>query len=157
LPTLFRYWPERKSAIVVALNELVFSSGGIPMKKQLVFLLGSVAGLMTLSAVQAAPISPSPQPAAAQSYEELLKPVASATSALAADDLMQVKRPQHLLHRVQYHHHHHHHHHHRGPFVPGFGVFVGPPAYAYQDCYWTRGRPYWNGWRWVRPRMRVCD
>ena len=127
------------------------------MKKQLVFLLGGVAGLMTLNAVQAAPISPAPQPTSVQSYAELLEPVPHATTALAADDMIQAQQPKRLLHRVQYHHHHHHHHHHHGHFFPGFGVFVGPPGYAYQDCYWTRGRPYWNGWRWVHPRVRVCD
>ncbi|HYS48509.1 MAG TPA: hypothetical protein VEM36_07035 [Xanthobacteraceae bacterium] len=31
-----------------------------------------------------------------------------------------------------------------------------PPAYA-PSCYWTRGEPVWNGYRWVRPRVQVCD
>jgi hypothetical protein len=33
-------------------------------------------------------------------------------------------------------------------------VYVAPPA-----CYWTYGRPVWDGWRgaWVRPRIQVCD
>jgi hypothetical protein len=29
---------------------------------------------------------------------------------------------------------------------------VGPPA----GC-WAWGRPYWNGFRWVRRRVWVCD
>jgi hypothetical protein len=27
-----------------------------------------------------------------------------------------------------------------------------PPA-----CYWTRGQAYWDGYRWVRPRVQVCN
>ena len=33
-------------------------------------------------------------------------------------------------------------------------VYVVPPP---PTCYWTRGEPFWNGHRWVRPRMQVCD
>jgi hypothetical protein len=25
------------------------------------------------------------------------------------------------------------------------------------QCYWTRGQPMWDGYRWVRPRVQVCD
>ena len=34
-------------------------------------------------------------------------------------------------------------------------VEPGPPV----GCYWTRGRPVWDGYRgvWVRPRVQVCD
>ncbi len=37
-------------------------------------------------------------------------------------------------------------------------VYVEPPPPP-SSCYWTRGRPYWDGWRgaWVYPRVRVCD
>jgi hypothetical protein len=31
-------------------------------------------------------------------------------------------------------------------------AYAGPPP-----CYWTRGRPVWDGFRWVRPRIQVCD
>ncbi|HEY7242961.1 MAG TPA: hypothetical protein VH678_03650 [Xanthobacteraceae bacterium] len=33
--------------------------------------------------------------------------------------------------------------------------YAGPPP----SCYWTRGRPVWDGYRgiWVRPRIQVCD
>jgi hypothetical protein len=36
-------------------------------------------------------------------------------------------------------------------------VYVAPPPPS--DCYWTRGRPYWDDYRgvWIRPRVRVCD
>ena len=37
-------------------------------------------------------------------------------------------------------------------------VYVAPPpVYAGPPCYWTRGRPVWDGYRWVRPRIQVCD
>lgn len=37
-------------------------------------------------------------------------------------------------------------------------VYVAPaPVYADPQCYWTRGRPMWDGYRWVRPRVWVCD
>lgn len=37
-------------------------------------------------------------------------------------------------------------------------AYVVEPAYA-PTCYFTRGRPVWDGYRgvWVRPRVRVCD
>jgi len=31
-------------------------------------------------------------------------------------------------------------------------VYVAPPS-----CYWTRGEPVWDGYRWIRPRVQVCD
>jgi hypothetical protein len=37
-------------------------------------------------------------------------------------------------------------------YVAPAPVYVGPPA-----CYWTRGQPVWDGYRWVRPRIQVCD
>lgn len=37
-------------------------------------------------------------------------------------------------------------------------VYVAPvPVYAEPSCYWTHGRPMWDGYRWVRPRIQVCD
>jgi hypothetical protein len=37
-------------------------------------------------------------------------------------------------------------------------VYVAPPPPAYvPDCYWARGRPVWDGYRWYRPRIQVCD
>ena len=37
-------------------------------------------------------------------------------------------------------------------------VYYAEPVYA-PTCYWTRGRPVWDGYRgiWVRPRIQVCD
>jgi hypothetical protein len=128
------------------------------MKMLTACLLSSVAALSTLNAAQAAPTANPAEPA--QSYADLLEPVGNASALLLADDLFQRQQPKPLLQLARHHHHHHHsyhhhhHHHHRG-YGPGFGIVVGPPAY--QDCYWTEGRPYWNGWRWVHPRVRVCD
>jgi hypothetical protein len=37
-------------------------------------------------------------------------------------------------------------------------VYVAPaPVYVVPQCYWTRGEPMWDGYRWVRPRIQVCD
>lgn len=128
------------------------------MKKHLGFLLGSVAALVTLSASQAATVPVSP-PATAQSYAELLEPVANAQEALFVDDMARSQQPKPLLQLVQYHHHHHHHHHHNfGGF--GFGGFIAPPpVYGYYggDCYIQR-QVVVNRWghRVIR-RVRVCN
>jgi hypothetical protein len=92
---------------------------------------------------------------AAESYADLLLPVADARFVLTADDLSRAQQPKPLLQLVQYHHHHHHHHH---GFFPGFGITVAPPAYDERpDCY-IRRRVYINQWgeRVVR-RVRVCE
>jgi hypothetical protein len=125
------------------------------MKPHLAFLLGSAAVLITAGATQAAPAAPSTLPAA-QSYADLLDPVANAGSVLVADDLARAQQPKPLLQLVQYHHHHHHHHHHG--FFPGFGITVAPRVYDEgPDCY-IRRRVVINRWgeRVVR-RIRVCD
>jgi hypothetical protein len=31
------------------------------------------------------------------------------------------------------------------------------PVYVVPQCYWTRGEPMWDGYRWVRPRVQDCD
>jgi hypothetical protein len=37
-------------------------------------------------------------------------------------------------------------------------VYAEPAPVEYESaCYWTRGEPRWDGFRWVRPRMRVCE
>jgi hypothetical protein len=33
----------------------------------------------------------------------------------------------------------------------------GPPPPMYVGCYWTHGQPYWDGYGWIYPRVRVCD
>jgi hypothetical protein len=55
-----------------------------------------------------------------------------------------------------------------GYYAPG-PVYVAPPyryapapvygpAYAEPPtCYWTRGEPAWDGYRWFRPRVQVCE
>jgi len=47
-------------------------------------------------------------------------------------------------------------------YEPGYyepaPVYVAPPvAYPAATCYWTLGEPLWNGYRWVHPRVQVCD
>jgi len=127
------------------------------MKTTLAFLLSTAAALFAVNSANAAPVAPSAAPAAT-SYAELLEPVPDAGHVLVADDLARAQQKP-LLQLVQFRHHHHHHHHHHG-FFPGFGFGIGfgAPGYAYGgDCYWRWTRPYWNGWRWVRHRVRVCD
>jgi hypothetical protein len=42
-------------------------------------------------------------------------------------------------------------------YAPG-PYYYGPgPGTAYGGCYWTRGEPVWDGYRWVRPRVQVCN
>jgi hypothetical protein len=33
-------------------------------------------------------------------------------------------------------------------------VYFAPPPV---ECYWARGEPEWDGYRWRRPRVQVCD
>jgi hypothetical protein len=45
-------------------------------------------------------------------------------------------------------------------YVAPAPVYVAPapaPVYMAPQCYWTRGQPTWDGYRWVRPRIQVCD
>ncbi len=35
-------------------------------------------------------------------------------------------------------------------------VYAAPPPPP-PECYWTRGQPMWDGYRWIRPRVQVCD
>jgi hypothetical protein len=51
-----------------------------------------------------------------------------------------------------------------GGVLGGGAIAAPPPAYGYgpgygyePPCYWTRGEPVWNGYRWVRTRVQVCD
>ena len=123
------------------------------MNKSLVALLSGTA-LLTLSAAPAAASANAEGTLGARSYAELLDPVANPLPTLKADDARFARQPVNPLQLAQYRHHHHHHHHHHS-FFPG--VVISPYAAAPEDCYWTLGRPFWNGWRWVRRRVRVCD
>jgi len=44
--------------------------------------------------------------------------------------------------------------HYAPPPPPGY--YPPPPAYG-PECYWTRGQPYWDGYSWVYPHVRVCE
>lgn len=131
------------------------------MAQRTALLLCSTATLFAFNgAGQAAPAMPTAATVSpAQSYADLLAPVPNAVAALQAGNAARAARPRVQL--AQYHHHHHHHH---DGFFPGAiiggiigGALAPPPRYYYHHCYWTWGRPYWNGWRWVHPRVRVCD
>ncbi len=43
------------------------------------------------------------------------------------------------------------------PPPPPPAAYYGPPPPYAAPCYWAAGEPVWNGYRWVRSRVRVCD
>jgi len=132
------------------------------MKSCTALLLCSTAALVTFTAAGQATIddSASARVATAQSYADLLAPIPNAVEALQADDAAQVFRPRARVQLAQYHHHH-------GSVAGGIiglsligalgGALAPPPPDYYYHCYWMLGRRYWNGYRWVHPRVRVCD
>jgi hypothetical protein len=126
------------------------------MNKKIAILLGGAAALGLSAQSQAVPIAPQgASTTTAQSYADLLSPIPNAAAALEADDARLAQEGGATVQLARYHHHHHHHHHHHGFFR---GYYGGGPYYASPyGCYWTWGRPYWNGFRWVRPRVRVCN
>ncbi len=137
------------------------------MTKTRALLLCSTAALLAFSANGQAATPAAVDSTAAlgansiNSYADLLEPIPNAAAMLQADNLQRAQQaPQARVHIAQYHHHHHSYHHHHHSHFP-WGVFRGvvapPPAYYARDCYWTWGRAYWNGYRWVRRRVRVCD
>jgi hypothetical protein len=109
-------------------------------------LIGAVAGIATMGSAQAAT---EPVLAPPASYADLLAPIPNAAAIIEVLDVARAQKPAPVEVAQYYEHHHHHHHHHYNRGWYGRGYY-GPP------CYWTRGRPYWNGFRWVRPRIRVC-
>ena len=135
------------------------------MDRKIAGLLGAAAALTTLggahaNATQGAGLAP------ATTYRDLLDPVPDAVALLKADDAARARQQPAPVQLAQYYHHHHHHHHHgysAGAAVLGGVIggiigaqqprYYGPPP----NCYWTLGRPYWNGYGWVRPRVRVCE
>ncbi len=44
----------------------------------------------------------------------------------------------------------------RPVYVAPAPVYVAPPPPP-ATCYWTKGQAYWDGYRWIRPRVQVCD
>jgi hypothetical protein len=89
------------------------------MQNKMTGLLGAVAALGALSAVQAAP---APEPSDAlkvSSFAELLQPIPNAAAQLKAmDEAQPAERTIQLAYHHHHHHHrywrrrHHHHHHH---------------------------------------------
>jgi hypothetical protein len=129
------------------------------MDKKIAGLLGAAAALTTLGSVNTASASAS-EPAPVTTYGDLLEPVPNALAALIADDAALAQQRPATTRVAQYHHHHHHHHHHHG-YDPGAaivgGVIGGIIGATQPHCYWTAGQPVWNGYAWVRPRVRVCQ
>jgi len=136
------------------------------MDKKIAGLLGAAAALTTVGAAHAATARVA-ELASAISYSDLLQPIPNAVALLKADDAARTQQGPVRVQLAQYYHHHHHHHHHgynAGAAVLGgiIGGVIGAQQPRYYgpppgDCYWTAGQPYWNGYAWVRPRVRVCE
>lgn len=131
------------------------------MDKRMALLLCGTAALIAANPVgQAAPVEPPSAVPAAKSYADLLTPIPNAVERLRIDDAVRSQGPRARLQLVE---HHHHHNSFPGAIIGGIigGALAGAasPYYEpyYERCYWTWGRPYWNGYRWVRPRVRVCN
>ena len=137
------------------------------MDRKMAGLLGAAAALTTLSGAHAAVLQ-GVRLAPVTTYRDLLDPIPDAVALLKADDAARVRQQTAPVQLAQYYHHHHHHHHHHNSYSAGAAVlggviggiigaqqpqYYGPPP----NCYWTLGRPYWNGYGWVRPRVRVCE
>jgi hypothetical protein len=93
------------------------------MDKKIVGLIAAVSGLGTIGAAQAnTPAVDVDRVMNAQSFSELLEPIANAAAILKADDEgraaapdtsnIQVAQWHHHHHHHYYHHHHHHHYYH---------------------------------------------
>ncbi len=35
--------------------------------------------------------------------------------------------------------------------------YAPAPIYVAPSCYWAWGEPVWDGYRWVRQRVQVCE
>ena len=129
------------------------------MDKKVAGLLAAAAALTTMTGVQTASAQEA-KLASPASYKDLLEPIPNAVALLKAEDTARAQTSASAkIQLVQYHHHHHHHHHHGyGPGIVGgiIGGVIGGALAPAPSCYWTWGRPYWNGYRWVRPRVQVC-
>jgi hypothetical protein len=83
------------------------------MDKKIAGLLGAVASLGAMNAVQAAP-APSPAPSdvlRANSFADLLEPIPNAAALLqAVDESAPVPSADENVQLAQFYHHHHHHH-----------------------------------------------
>jgi len=133
-------------------------------------LLGAAAALTTVTGVHATSVQPT-DPPVATSYSDLLQPIPNAMALLKADDARLAERAAAGETRVAQYFDHHHHHNNYDPGAAIIGGVIGgliasqphaygpPPAYGppLGACYWTQGRPVWNGYAWVRPRVQVCE
>jgi hypothetical protein len=96
------------------------------MDKKIAGLLGAVAALGSLNAAQAAPGPDPTEVLQANSYAELLEPIANAAALLrAVDQARPAPSADANVQVAQYYHHHHHHHHHHA-FYPRYYDPYGP-------------------------------
>jgi hypothetical protein len=83
------------------------------MEKRIAGLLGAVAALGAMSAVQAAPTPQAPTDTLrANSFAELLEPIPNAPAVLKAMDDQNAPPAAGNVELAQLYYHHHHHHHH---------------------------------------------
>lgn len=96
------------------------------MDKKIAGLLGAVAALGSLNAVQATPGPDPTEVLRANSYAELLEPIPNASALLRAVDQARPEPSADAnVQTAQYYHHHHHHHHHHA-FYPRYYDPYGP-------------------------------
>ena len=112
------------------------------MDKKIAGLLGAMTALGTASPSLAAP-APQPDPMAAGSYADLLKPIPNASALLAASDAAARVGAsvdgEATLQKAQFYYNQHHHHHnfYRGEgFRPRF--FGGPVYHHHHHGYYRR-------------------
>ena len=100
------------------------------MDKKIAGLLGAVATLGAMNTAQAAPL-PSPAPTdvlRANSFADLLEPIANAAAVLqAVDESQTVPLASDNVVPAQFYYHHHHHHHHHHAYRPR--IVIVPPYY----------------------------
>jgi hypothetical protein len=94
------------------------------MEKKIAGLVGAVAALGTLAAVQAAPARtpPTVSPLEANSYADLLQPIPNAVALLKVVDERAPTSSEANVQLAQNHHHHHHHHHSHSRRVPAIVI-----------------------------------
>ena len=98
------------------------------MEKKIAGLLGAVASLGALGAVQAAPAPAPTDVLQVNSYAELLEPISNASAKLQPLDESAPATAGNNVQLAQFYHHHHHHHHHHHGYYRDRDRGYGPPV-----------------------------
>jgi len=92
------------------------------MDRKIAGLLGAVAALGTLNAVEAAPAPAQTDVLRVDSFADLLEPIPNAVALLRAVDKLAPAQATDNVQVAQFYHHHHHHHsfyrHHHHSYYP---------------------------------------